>query len=250
MFDALLYLKKPDLSQYGFKNILVIYDGSLWNAGETQRDTINSARIISVAKTLPPNSLVCIDIESWPLKGPSEVVTQSKKKYIAVAKLFRENCPTAKIGFYGIVPIRDFWRAIRGEGDESYKDWDLENSNLQEIADTVDVIFPSLYTFYPDQNGWKIYATANIKEARKYGKPVYPFLWPEYHNSNITYGGQLIPADFWRLELMTCSQLADGIVVWGGWQKNWDDNAAWWIETNNFINVRPTPPKGLRRVGI
>jgi hypothetical protein len=28
---------------------------------------------------------------------------------------------------------------------------------------------------------------------------------------------------------------ADGIVIWGGYQQQWDDNAHWWMETKKFL---------------
>jgi hypothetical protein len=235
IFDALIYKAKPDLSQYGLKKIFVIYDSALWNTGERQRDTLNIPKIISIAKTIPPNSLVCIDIEDWPLKGSTDVVTRSIIKYKTVARLFKENCPTAKIGFYGILPLNDYWPSVKGKGSKEYDAWVRQNIILTEIAETVDIIFPSLYTFYPDQKGWETYAKEHLKEARKYGKPVYAFIWPEYHDSNRIYKGQSIPADFWRFEHELINKYADGIVIWGGWQKYWDENAAWWNETKKFI---------------
>jgi hypothetical protein len=122
-----------------------------------------------------------------------------------------------------------------------------------QMTPYVDAIYPSLYTFYPDQDGWLKYALANISEARRYGKPVYVFLWPQYHESDPAVAWRFIPADYWRLELETAKQYADGIVIWGGWQYSgkrlnwlleWDDTAPWWIETQDFMadhGLVPTP---------
>jgi hypothetical protein len=67
------------------------------------------------------------------------------------------------------------------------------------------------------------------------GNPVYAFLWPEFHVSNRFLKGQNTPANFWRHELEFCRTRADGIVIWGGYQKPWDDQAAWWLETKAFL---------------
>jgi hypothetical protein len=72
-------------------------------------------------------------------------------------------------------------------------------------------------------------------EARRYGKPVYPFLWPTYHNSNKKLTGQLVPGDYWRMELELVHQYADGVVLWGGYKEKWDENAAWWRETQAWL---------------
>ena len=62
------------------------------------------------------------------------------------------------------------------------------------------------------------------------------FLWPRYEENKPTdVTGQYMPADFWRLQLETCRQYADGIVIWGGWQEQWDENAPWWVETKKFL---------------
>jgi hypothetical protein len=124
-----------------------------------------------------------------------------------------------------------------------------ENDQLRSLAGAVDVFFPSLYTFYPDQAGWKKYAIAQIEEARRYGggKPIYVFLWPQYHESNRILGGSYLPADYWLLELETAREYADGIVLWSGSSK-WDEDAPWWKVTKEFVKNRDqsalsaTPP--------
>src|SRR5205085_1032044 len=81
----------------------------------------------------------------------------------------------------------------------------------RSLAETVDAVFPSLYTFYrrEDSDGWVTYAKANLEQARRYQKPIYAFLCPRYQNTF-----QDIEADFWRLQLQTCRELADGCVIW------------------------------------
>jgi hypothetical protein len=133
---------------------------------------------------------------------------------------------------------------------QEYQSWREENDQLRSLAGAVDVLFPSLYTMYPDQAGWRKYAIAQIEEARRYGngKPVYVFLWPQYHESNLILGGRYLPADYWLFELMTAKEYADGIVIWGGWSSDnrpveWDENAAWWKVTKEFMKNRsPAPP--------
>jgi hypothetical protein len=65
-----------------------------------------------------------------------------------------------------------------------FKAWQA-NDAVAPIAAQADVLFPSIYTFYPDENGWQTYAIAQIKEARRIGpgKPVYVFLWPQFEDA-------------------------------------------------------------------
>ena len=234
VFDALLYQSKPDLTKQGLARLKVVYDGELWNKGESH-ERPNAHKINLVVSKLNPSVLTCLDIEEWPTFGTPEEVDSGIARYNAVVALVREEQPSLKFGYYGIVPHNDYWRATKPREDKGHREWVRENSRLKEIARGVDVIFPSLYPFYPDPKGWEKYAIENLKEARTYGKPVYAFIWPEYHDSNRIYKGQQIPPDFWRLQLETCYKYADGIVIWGGWQKRWDENAAWWIETKKFL---------------
>ena len=124
-----------------------------------------------------------------------------------------------------------------------YSTWQAENDRLAPLAKDVDAFFPSLYTFYADRNGWVRYATAQINEARRYGggKPVFVFLAPQYHESNKILGGRFIEPKYWKLQLETASQQADGIVIWGGWKNGpaeWDEAAPWWKATKEFLREK------------
>jgi hypothetical protein len=162
---------------------------------------------------------------------------------MSVLRWFNDAVPEVLVGYYGLPPIRDYWRAIKDQNTPEYLSWQAENDRLRPLVDGVNALFPSLYTFYTDRDGWVKYAIASIREARRYpgNKPVYVFLWPQYHPSNLFSGLKYLPADYWKLELETARQYADGIVIWGGWEidKNakaqWDDNAPWWQVTKKFI---------------
>jgi hypothetical protein len=161
-------------------------------------------------------------------------------KYLTLLSRVRQVGFQGPIGYYGVAPIRDYWRATALPDSQPYRAWQSENDQLQPLADAVDVLFPSIYTFYDDQDGWTRYAIANLSEARRLarGKPVYAFLWPQFHESNKTLGGKLIPGKFWASQLQTVAQYADGVVIWGGWKVMWDEQADWWQATRQFLQSR------------
>lgn len=243
VLDATLYKNKPNLAVHRIKPLHVVYGHKFWNdtkpmdnlPAETTTKQLARDAVLQAGET----GLTCIDIEHWPLHGDSQVVAQSTAKYIQIAKWFHAISPTLKIGYYGNLPLRDYWRAIKGTNDRKYREWQTENDRIKAIASAVDVLFPSLYTFYPDKNGWEKYAVAQIREARRFNKPIYVFLWPQYHDSNRFLRGKYISADFWRFQLETAHKYADGIVIWGGWADNgpaeWDENAPWWGVTKTFM---------------
>ncbi|MBI5316148.1 MAG: hypothetical protein HZB34_09270 [Nitrospirae bacterium] len=237
------YLNKPDLSVYGIKPITLHGGASLGPDWYKQADRLPLIEFVQAAaqRAHQKGAPVVLDIEHWPLQGPPDIVQSSLQKYMTVLTWFQNAAPGLSVGYYGAPPIRDYWRAVKGLTSPEYQAWMGENDQLRPLANAVHVLYPSLYTFYPDRAGWRTYAIAQIAEARRYagGKPVYVFLWPQYHDSNATLRGTYLPAAYWLLELQTAKQYADGIVIWGGWQMNWDEEAEWWRITKDFMTAAP-----------
>ena len=238
VFDALMHRRKPFTERLGLERLRVIYANSLWPKGHDQVEPME--RFVRWhGRRIQPGQLVCVDIEHWPLRNaPREEIEQSIRKYTQVLRWLREEAPDdARLGYYGILPIRDYWAPVKqtwGETEPAER-WEQANARLDKLAEHVDVVFPSLYTFYDDPQGWEVYAKANLEQARRYGKPVYPFLWFEYHNSNERLKGQQIDAAFWRRQLAFCRRHADGVVLWGGYRQRWDPDADWWRTTRRFL---------------
>lgn len=189
--------------------------------------------------------LLCVDIEHWPVRGVEDsVIDESMDKYIKILDWLRADVPGVKIGCYGVPPIRNYWGAIKSVDDPTFQAWVAENKRLARFGKYSDVIFPSIYTFYDHAEGWEKYAIANIKQAKQYGKPIYPFIWPKFHNSNKKLSGQLVSPVFWRLQLETCYKYADGVCIWGYWPKGFDETEPWWLETLKFMKDKGlTPPQ-------
>jgi hypothetical protein len=240
LYDWLLFKNRPDLKPYGLKPIHLV-GGALWAKGKDLNSKQVEDHICSVASDAQKKKLITVlDVEHWPFQGSDAVMKDTQRKLIKLLGMFRKCAPSLKIGYYGIPPIREYWRAIKGEKDPAYRKWQADNNKYQELANQVDILFPSLYTFYDDRKGWVEYAEANLKEARRLakGKPVYAFLWPQFHDSNRKLKGKSLPEDYWRLELETVRRLADGAVLWGGWQQEWIESEPWWQETKRFMKSR------------
>lgn len=235
VFDAVKYRNKPDSHLLGLTPIQVIYTASMWPRGDS-RDEPHEATLRAYAKELKNlGSPVVIDIEHWPVRGESDaVINKNIEKLSRFADILADARPDLLFGYYRLAPTRDYWTPVRNLPD-SVKKWQEANRRMQALADHVDAVFPSLYTFYKDVQGWETYARANIAEARQYGKPIYPFIWPEYHDSNKALAGTFLSPEFWRRQLDLCRQLTDGVVIWGGSKGQWDDNAAWWLATKEFL---------------
>ncbi len=263
LFDGTLYKDKPDFSELGFKPIRILYEGELWDQGENRAGLPAKDRVRAIVSGARDRRVpIVIDIEKWPTsptrhKVPVAAAQTSIRQFATVLSWFHEAAPDLSVGLYGIVPIIDYWRAIREPTTAEYRSWISDNDLARPLVGSVDALFPSLYTFYTDRQGWVKVAVAQITEARRLagGKPVYVFLWPQYHDSNRLLGTTFLPADYWKLELETARRYADGAVIWGGWGRNdkpaaWDEEAAWWQVTKEFLKHHdassPTTPQDLK----
>jgi hypothetical protein len=242
VFDALLFTNKPDLKTEGFEPAAVVEPDRWLVSGQSIEQIPDESSIqMGLRASGAGNGILVLDQEDWPNQGTTAIVGASTNKHLTLLSRVRQAGIQGPIGYYGVPPIGDYWRAIGLPTSQPYRAWQSENDLLQPIADAVDVVFPSLYTFYDDQDGWTRYAIANLSEAHRLarGKPVYAFIWPQFHNSNKTLGLKLIPGPFWALQLQTVAQYADGVVLWGGWKMSWDEQAAWWQATRQFLRASP-----------
>lgn len=172
------------------------------------------------AEQWPTDELAILDIEHWKL--PQEI-----DKYIKVVDWFRAVRPELRIGYYSMIPQRSYWAPFLGEQAE--RAWNQHNASLgrtrvngkfdsRGLADVVDFVCPSLYSFYLNGSNWdheKIwiehYAPKNIAAARAYQKQVYPFVWLRVHPGNTD---QILPLDHFRRQIEFCLEHADGVCIW------------------------------------
>lgn len=241
VFESLLFAGSPNLAPYGIRHLRIIDDHELW---KTNPDRNSEPSVADIKSSVAGRSdhLIVLDTEGWDMTGSESTIQISRAKYIAMLEHFRAAAPGTKFGLYSVLPDREYWPALSPRLSDAYKNWQRLNDLARPIVSHVDILFPSLYTFYPDQAGWVRYATENLREARRIsnGKPVYCFLWPQFHDDF-----RLVDGDYWRKELEVCGALADGVVIWGGYRMvgdrfeplPWDPSAAWWTATLDWLRA-------------
>lgn len=252
-FQAFIYRETPNLSAFSLQPSRVVYAQEFWPVGAartnpniTYINTVLIPRLRNERRTA-----FIIDIEHWGLADIS--------KLQQVVDALRRGLPGIKLGFYGVFPERQYWVFNRNLAGEMAA-YQQRNAQWKPLAAKVDFVVPSLYTFYTDRAGWVRYANGMIDAARIYGKPVYPFIWPQYHDSNATLRWTYIEADFWTLQLQTVYGRADGFDLWGGLDQSgnvgsWSiaSAAPWWNATVYFMRNTAgskTMPGWLRRLWI
>jgi hypothetical protein len=243
--DATRYGENHDLSKYGLKHIEVVYEGSLWPAGASrvQPDLRHISKVYIPKIRRKKLDVLIIDIEQWLFKPglTAAQVSENIVKYKKVIDVFRRDLPGVKLGLYYVMPERN-WLAPCGDPKKRASrsaSWQQRTLQLQPLADAVDIMFPSLYTFYETKPAavacWPNYAKANIEMAKQFGKPVWAFLWMKNRT-----GDTFLPASLWKTQLETVYQYADGVVLWSkaSSRDRWNWTAPWWVETAKFLKAK------------
>jgi hypothetical protein len=232
---AMKYPDKPDLSGFGVPRSPVIYESAL--VTKDKQSPLPADKLKALAATLTAGPLpMVLDIEAWPLRGDKAERERNAPRLITVIETLRQARPDLKFGFYGEVPERTYFPLVNPKSGDKRREWEAGNEMaLTDIVPHVDAVFPSIYTFYEDDVGWKTYATGMLQAARKFQKPVYAFLWPKFHDSKGKLKDQYVSGKYWKMQLELCHRLADGVVIWNSDKKPWDPNAEWWKETVAFV---------------
>lgn len=247
VYDTTGYINKNKVNEPYFIPMKILFQDMLLPNGP---DVIDTAFLKNYAKKLPASTIpYIIDIECWDIrpKVDDEVANKNIDKYLLVIKTLKEARPDLKFGYFGVLPVRDYV-SYGPRGKVQLEKWHYANIRVKRLAQYVDVIAPEFYMYINDINHWENYTILAMKEARIYGKPVLPFIWPEYMDSrqNIKLGiaATFMEHNIWKRQLVLLDKLADGIIVWGGrhvlvnphTSRIWDENAQWWIETKNLIH--------------
>ena len=227
-----------DVSSFGVPRNPLIYEAFLLPSKTSDR-IIEGDSLKKMLDELGEGPLpTVIDIERWSIYTDNDVEREkNREKLVKVVKDIRAARPGIKLGYYGLAPARTYWPLVDDSKKADKQKWEYFNAKaVNDFVPYVDALFPSLYTLYGDQDGWKTYAEQTLQVAKKFGKPVYCYLWPQYNSGNSLLSGKYLPAEYWNLELETCYKYADGIVIWNHEpKKEWDPNAEWWQQTLKFL---------------
>lgn len=146
VFQIMGYRNIPDLGTHCVERLKIWYGHEFWPEGVPRKDDFDlglpdRGRVERVATRSPEfGDITVLDIEHWPLEDDT-FAQAAVDNYITVLDWFRKSAPADQdVGYYSMLPIRDYWRALKGEEHPKYKDWQEENDRLVELAGAVDII--------------------------------------------------------------------------------------------------------------
>jgi hypothetical protein len=256
VFDATGYANKNSSNEKYFIPIPMLYEAKVlpWGANVD----INVTFLEKFAKTLPASAVpYALDLETWNfgyIDESSASINSKLAKYITVIDTLRTSRPDLKFGYFGLLPQLSILTPYFKDDNVTYMPsiiagMDTRYEATKELANHVDVLFPELYTYWPESNS--IAYTSRVSTGIsiygiKYKKPIIPFIWPAYSTgvSDIP-GGQYLSNTYWALEFSTLWQNSNvnGIAIWGGKDytqpsyptQTWDENLYWWQYVKQYI---------------
>jgi hypothetical protein len=225
VFDNTAY-PNVDLEAFGLVRSAVVYETTAQAsaiASGRLPDQVPFERSVRARATVP--GPVVLDYEDLYLTGPPTAVAWHLRVLTALARWAHHAAARSAIGFYGLL-------------DHTAPAY---ISLARQLAPLEDAFFPSMYTFDDNRAKWRLRLEHDVALAHRIdsGTPVYPYLWPQYHQGT-PRAGQFINGGYWAFQLATVANLADGFVVWS--QEVANESDGWVSATQRFMrSLSPSP---------
>ena len=171
-----------------------------------------------------------VNVERWPTHAYDPATghtpdTESLGKYLEVVQTFAARQPGVTFGYYGVVPGWEYSGWAQGKYGQRYQSYLDFLPNLNDIANTVDVLMHNVYPFiglpgWDKWEDWYLAIAASVKEARiAYpNKTIYAVFWP-YQEPEFNQWVPM-PHDHFVAGFELCRALFDGVLIWSG---DWRD---------------------------
>jgi hypothetical protein len=219
------FANMPEPMAPGIETLYLVPQGALYS----KKGALVAKKVKAVAlEAQTRNQILVLDVEKWSVDtrfSTTAEIDASLAEMSQIIAMIRKTAPGVKLGFWNIgvtgVPqnLNDATAMAKWKQSVDYLVAHLPEQDFQ---------FPGLYTKSSvdiNANEWEASSKAILEQAARYAKPIYPFL---YMNDLDT--GDALPGDYWKMQMSTMRQFADGAVIWGG-SGSWDPNAPWFQAT-------------------
>jgi len=231
VYDNTFY-SNVDLERFGAVKSNVVYEAPVAQLSGQDPKNFRGARPSWAELALPSRAAyealvqrtarhpgpVVLDFETLYLRGSSAAAHRHFRKLHTLLAWAHEAVPGRTVGYYGVL------------GNTAPRYFPLE----RRLAQRENALFPSLYTFGDDRAAWRARFRGIMAEAAAIapGKPVYAYLWPQYHGGS-RWAGRYLTPDHWRFELAEATRRCSGVVIWG--PSNSDPDQRWVGATASFL---------------
>ena len=255
VFNAMLYENMPAFGD----TLPVVYEHTIFKHGvlkdgirPSEKSVAHAANWVSEhaarAKRQNRTPLIALDIERWHL-WPFVPLPEHKvalSHYADSASRFKA-ATESPICLYGVLPVGGIITALKAaRNTETQRQWVAANkAAAAAIGSTVNALCPALYAYYQYPNDpnderalkqWLANAREVVRQARLLApdKPIYPFIWPQYHSGGNVRGFGFLSDQRWQAQLEFLKSHTDGLILWGGYDLianrplAWDSKASWW----------------------
>lgn len=222
IYDNMFYKGKPDTTPAGLVPSNVIYEDKIWPNHQQVGSLPDHQAFLALVRATNVNpGPVVIDIENLSLRVSPDAARHNAETLAKLADWAHEAAPGKVIGYYGTNTLSDV------------PQWN--SAAARELATHVDAFFPALYTFDDNRARWEKRAQTSLAQSRELDpkKPVYFYIWPQYHVGSAR-ALRYVDGDYWKFQLETSRQYADGVVIWGSRSYVWDPRSGWWDATAQF----------------
>lgn len=249
VYDAAQFLDQPDRRSVGMAPLYVAYAGTLNNATTPEaanevpyapQATFAIRRLGRDAAALEPGvpyalqyrpsaydrvpQPLCLDFEQASLTGPlySEAVEDGARqdavswlRGLVTAAKTEVRGYGRELGVGAYFPLLPpSWVADPAAAAAIERDW-------RPYLDVLEVAYPEAYIHGPDLEAWKKETRATLDACTRYlpGRPVYPFVCPQYaYRATPELAWTPIPKEVWKeaVEWLLAQPEVAGAVFWGG----------------------------------
>ena len=184
----------------------------------------------------PIHGWVLVDHEIWGEATQADR-RQTASNFAVMYAGLKSRRPDLKFAFYAYgVKHHNTWPSFTADSLD-YKTWQSQCEDYAEMLAVVDALCPTLYFWYTEADDglaftrarspglFRGYLTESRRLLDKYGapnRPVYPYIWWRKHDASKDLEGWI-----WNDMLEQTLLLADGFVLWGGYQQTWNRDEAW-----------------------
>lgn len=228
IFDGSRLDFPDEFTTLGMRQMCVLYPSQVYRDKSKSRRALPAEKNIRAAARDAARDCThaVIDIESWmpKMNKAGRLMNQKfRNNYVKLARIWKEENSTTKLGFYNMPRRADNYKALRKNMSAADDYLELQRSFMEPLKGMVDFAVTSAYWKYDDQKRniewWRLAMEAT---DAAWGKdvPHYFFVWwrgvgPQHRNTAAGGKGHAwIDISRWKFMMDWMQQNADGVILW------------------------------------